>query len=59
MRLKGQTEVERTNFIPIFFRYLVEDQLKGPSSVEGYIQALLNGSRFIESKTSCAQLPSF
>ncbi|OQV20118.1 Inactive phospholipase C-like protein 2 [Hypsibius exemplaris] len=28
--------------------YLVEDQLKGPSSIEGYIQALINGCRFLE-----------
>ncbi|GAU97924.1 hypothetical protein RvY_09143-1 [Ramazzottius varieornatus] len=28
--------------------YLVEDQLKGPSSVEGYVQALANGARFVE-----------
>ncbi|XP_066303078.1 1-phosphatidylinositol 4,5-bisphosphate phosphodiesterase delta-4-like [Branchiostoma lanceolatum] len=28
--------------------YLLEDQLRGPSSKEGYIQALLKGCRFLE-----------
>ena len=30
--------------------YLVEDQIKGPSSVDGYIAALKRCSRFIECK---------
>lgn len=30
--------------------YLVEDQLKGPSSVDGYISALKRSCRFIERK---------
>ena len=32
-------------------RYLLEDQLKGPSSVEGYISALRKGCRCVECKT--------
>lgn len=32
--------------------YLVEDQLKGPSSVDGYISALKRSCRFIE-RTFC------
>jgi hypothetical protein len=31
--------------------YLLEDQLKGPSSVEGYIRALGNGCRCVKGKT--------
>jgi hypothetical protein len=30
--------------------YLVEDQTKGPSSLDGYISALKRNCRFIESK---------
>ena len=31
-------------------RYLLEDQLSGPSSVEGYIRALRKGCRCVECK---------
>lgn len=31
-----------------YFRYLIEDQVKGPSSVEGYERALLAGCRCIK-----------
>lgn len=32
-------------------RYLLEDQIRGPSSVEGYIRALRAGCRCVESKS--------
>ena len=31
-----------------FIRYLIEDQVKGPSSVEGYERALLSGCRCVK-----------
>ena len=34
-------------------RYLLEDQLKGPSSIEGYIRALKKGCRCVERELFC------
>ena len=33
-----------------YFRYLLKDQLKGPSSVEGFVRTLKKGCRYIERK---------
>jgi len=36
----------------IYCRYLLKDQLKGPSSVEGFVRTLKKGCRYIERKFS-------
>ena len=40
----------KVSFSNLFFSYLLEDQLKGPSSVDGYIRALQKGCRCVECK---------
>jgi len=37
-------------FLICHCRYLLKDQLKGPSSVEGFVRALKKGCRYIERK---------
>ena len=35
-------------FFMCYVRYLLKDQLKGPSSIEGYERALKKGCRYVE-----------
>jgi len=43
-------ELIQVNCVSVGIRYLLKDQLKGPSSTEGYERALKKGCRYIECK---------